>query len=386
MNVPEPEKHQKIMIVAGEASGDLHGANLVREMKRLDPSLSFCGIGGARLEAEGVRLLARSSEMAVVGITEVLSKLRFIVEVFFRLRKIIFKEKPRLIILIDYPDFNLRLAATAKRFGVKVFYYISPQVWAWRKGRVRQIRRIVDRMAVILPFEEAFYAQAGYDVTFVGHPLLDVVKCSATRPEIMARLKLRDKHPVIALLPGSREKEVKGLLPTMLEAAALLVRDFADAQFVLPLAETIDPLMVDRIRQNYTVPVTVVTNRIYDTIAIADAAMVTSGTATLETALLEVPMVIVYKISPFTAAIGRRIIHLEHIGLVNIIAGQTIVPELIQEDVTASRLAGEIRTILLDKSKFNAMRRELADLRAKLGKKGASQRTAELAVALLNES
>jgi len=237
-------------------------------------------------------------------------------------------EKPDLLVLIDYPDFNLRLAAAAKDAGVRVFYYISPQVWAWRKNRIHRIRQVVDRMAVILPFEKDVYAEMGVDVDFVGHPLLDAVKRTRSREEALAAFGLRDGRPIVAILPGSREKEVTTLLPEMAGAAEILARDFEGAQFVLPLADTVDPALVDGILRGRPVAVTVVPGQMYDAVGLADAAMVASGTATLETALLGTPMVIAYRISPLTAAVGRRVIRVEHIGLVNLIAGKRLAPEL----------------------------------------------------------
>ncbi len=372
------------MIVAGEASGDMHGAHLVREMKVLDSSLSFCGVGGSNLEAEGVRLVARSSEMGVVGFTEVFAKLRLIVGVFFRLRRMLRGEKPDLLILIDYPDFNLPLASAAKRAGVKVFYYISPQVWAWRKNRIHRIRQVVDRMAVILPFEKDVYAQMGVDVDFVGHPLLDAVVRTRSRVEALAAFGLRDAKPIVAILPGSREKEVTTLLPEMAGAAEILAREFEGAQFVLPLADTVDPALVDGILRGHPVPVTVVPGQMYDAVGLADAAMVASGTATLETALLGTPMVIAYRISPLTAAIGKRFIRVDHIGLVNLIAGKRLAPELVQEEATAPRLAAEIRAILANGENRDAIRTELAAIRHKLGEPGAARRAAAIALQLMH--
>ncbi|NPV05228.1 MAG: lipid-A-disaccharide synthase [Syntrophaceae bacterium] len=371
------------MVVAGEASGDMHGAHLVREMKALDPAIAFCGVGGKNLEAEGVRLIARSSEMAVVGLTEVFSKLRFIAGVYFRLRRMLREEAPQLLVLIDYPDFNLRLAAAAKDAGVPVFYYISPQVWAWRKNRIHHIRRVVDRMAVILPFEKDVYAQMGVEVDFVGHPLLDAVRRTRSREEALADFGLRDAWPIVALLPGSRQKEVTALLPEMAGAAEILARHFEGAQFVLPLADTVDAALVDGILRGRPVPVTVVPGQMYDVVGLADAAMVASGTATLETALLGTPLVIAYRTSPLTAAIGRRVIRVKHIGLVNLIAGRTLAPELIQEDATALRLAAEVKAILADPRRSDAIRRELAGIRQKLGEPGAARRAAAIALGLM---
>jgi len=380
------DRQRAVMIVAGEASGDLHGASLVHEMKALDPSLTFCGVGGKRLEAEGVRLAAHSSDMAVVGLTEVFSRLRHILGVFFRLRRMLREERPRLLILIDYPDFNLPLASAAKRAGVKVFYYISPQVWAWRKKRIHRIRRVVDRMAVILPFEKAVYAEMGFDVDFVGHPLLDSVKRTRTREEAIAAFGLRDTWPTVALLPGSREKEVTSLLPEMLGAAAILARDFEGAQFVLPLADTVDPGLVEAIIGKHPIPVTVLPGQMYDAVGISDAAMVASGTATLETALLETPMVIAYRASPLTAAIGKRVVRIDHFGLANIIAGKAVVPELFQDDATAEKLAAEVKAILCDRARYDAIRRDLAGVREKLGEPGASRRAAEIALEIMKTS
>jgi lipid-A-disaccharide synthase len=343
-------------------------------------------VGGQNLEAEGVRLIARSSEMAVVGLTEVFSKLRFIAGVFFRLRGMLRTEKPDLLVLIDYPDFNLRLAAAARDAGVPVFYYISPQVWAWRKSRIHRIRQVVDRMAVILPFEKDVYAQMGVDVDFVGHPLLDAVTRTRSREEALAAFGLRDARPIVAILPGSREKEVTTLLPEMAGAAEILARDFEGAQFVLPLADTVDPALVEGILRGRTVPVTVLQGQMYDAVGISDAAMVASGTATLETALLGTPMVIAYRISPLTAAVGRRVIRVTHIGLVNLIAGRTLAPELVQESATAPRLAAEVKAILADGRRSDAMRRELAEIRQKLGEPGAARRAASIALGLMGKS
>jgi len=385
MIVPKGEPRRAVFIVAGEASGDLHGANLVREMKKLDPALTFSGVGGKRMEAEGVHLVARSADMAVVGITEVLTKIRFILGIFSRIRKMLREEKPDLLVLIDYPDFNLRLASVAKGAGVPVFYYISPQVWAWRKGRVKQIRRVVDRMAVILPFEKAFYAERDFHADFVGHPLLDVVKRSRSREQALNEFGLLEKHPIVALLPGSREKEVKSLLPVMLGASVLLKEDHPDAQFILPLAETVDAHMVEQILQASPLPVKIISGQTYDAVGLADVSLVTSGTATLETALLEIPMVIVYRISALTAAIGKRLIRLEHIGLVNIIAGKTLVPELIQEEATAVRLAQEAMKILTDSDLRQAIHKGLTEMRYRLGEPGASHRAARIALQVMEE-
>jgi lipid-A-disaccharide synthase len=373
------------MIVAGEASGDLHGGNLVRAMRAIDPHLSFYGVGGNRMRAEGVELLADAADMAVVGLTEVIHKLGTILRVMHRLKASFAKERPDLVILIDYPDFNLPLARAARKRGIKVLYYISPQVWAWRKGRIETIRKSVDRMAVILPFEEKFYREAGMDVTFVGHPLLDEVRKKYPRAEALKRFGLKGDAITVAVLPGSRRSEVARLLPEMLGACRILTEKLSPMQFVLPLAGTLDPVFVRDILRQFPVTINVVRDEIYDAIAVSDAAIVASGTATLETALLETPMVVVYKVSASSYAIGRRFIRVDHISLVNIIAGRSVVPELIQDDANPERISAEVRELIVKRGKAGEMKAALAEIRGKLGTPGAAQRTARIACDMLEK-
>jgi len=371
------------MIVAGEASGDLHGGNLVQAMHQIDPDLSFYGVGGKRMQAAGVELVADAADMAVVGLTEVVSKLAAILRVMRCLKASLLEEKPDLVILIDYPDFNLQVARAARKRGIKVLYYISPQVWAWRKGRIETIRKTVDRMAVILPFEEKFYRDAGVDVTFVGHPLLDEVRKKYKRSEALNRFGLREEAITVGILPGSRRSEVSRLLPEMLMACRIMTEKISPLQFVLPFAGTLDPAFVQDILRQFPVKVNVIRDEIYDVIAISDAAMVASGTATLETALLETPMVVVYKVSAASYAIGRRLIRVDHISLPNIIAGRAIVPELIQDDANAERIAAEAMELIVRREKAQEMKAALAEIRGKLGTPGASQRTARIACDML---
>jgi lipid-A-disaccharide synthase len=373
------------MIVAGEASGDLHGGNLVRAMRQIDPELSFYGVGGKRMQAAGVELLADAADMAVVGLTEVAFKLGMILQVMRRLKASLLHEKPDLVILIDYPDFNLPVARAARKRGIKVLYYISPQVWAWRKGRIETIRKTVDRMVVILPFEEEFYRNAGVDVTFVGHPLLDEVRKKYSRAEALKRFGLRDEAVTIALLPGSRRSEVAALLPEMLRACRILMEKISPLQFILPIAGTLDPAFVRDILGQFPVRVSLIRDEIYDVIGISDAAMVASGTATLETALLETPMVVVYKVSGVSYAIGRRFIRVDYISLVNLIAGCAVVPELIQAEANPERIAAEVKNIVTRHGKAKEMKASLALIRGKLGTPGASQRTARIACDMLSD-
>jgi lipid-A-disaccharide synthase len=378
-----PPDSKKIMIVAGEQSGDLHGSNLVRAMHRIDPDLRFYGIGGRKMREAGVELIADAADMAVVGLTEVVGKLGMILGVMRRMKLALKKLKPALLILIDYPDFNLRLGKAAKKEEVKVFYYISPQIWAWRKGRIHKIREIVDKMAVILPFEEQVYRQVSMDVSFVGHPLLDVVKTKYARQEALRKFDLQDGITTVGLLPGSRKGEVSKLLPVMLKAAGILLQSRPPVQFVLPLADALDRGLVEEMIRQESVPVRVVPNEIYDVIGVSDIVVVASGTATLETALLGTPMVIIYKVSPLSYYVGTKVINVTHIGLANLIAGKTIVPELIQDDANPNRIAAEVIGILADESRMQSIKEELNQIREKLGSPGASEKAARLACDML---
>ncbi|MCX5853079.1 MAG: lipid-A-disaccharide synthase [Deltaproteobacteria bacterium] len=374
---------KRIMIVAGEASGDLHGGNLVKAMHRIDQTLQFYGVGGINLKEAGVDLVADSADMAVVGLTEVFSKLGAIRRVMGALKASIKAVRPDLLILIDYPDFNLSLARTAKKRGVKIFYYISPQVWAWRKGRIGTIKKIIDKMAVILPFEARIYHEAGVDATFVGHPLLDVVRTKYTRQEALNRFGLREGATTVGILPGSRQSEVVSLLPDMLKAAEIIMKKLPDVQFVLPLADTLDIKFMSHITEQYPVTVKIISSEIYDVIGCADVVMVASGTATLETALMETPMVIIYKVSALSYYVGKMFIHVDHIGLVNIIAGKTVVPELIQGEANPEKIAAEVVGLLTNRARMDHIRSELSKIKETLGSPGAAERAAHLAYDML---
>lgn len=378
-------EEKTIMIVAGEASGDLHGSRLVKAMKEEESGLRFFGIGGKRSREAGVSIIADVADMAVVGLTEVVLKLFDILKVMREMKKRLRQERPNLLILIDYPDFNIPLAKTAKELGIPVLYYISPQVWAWRFGRIKTIRRCVNKMLVILPFEEALYRSAGVDARYVGHPLLDAVNDIGPREEILKRLGLDPGKKTVAILPGSRRSEVVKLLPVMLGAAEIISGGPEPVQFLLPLASTLDAASVEQIIGRHRVPVKIVPENIYDAIASADVAMVASGTATLETALLNTPMVIIYKMSPLTYAIARMIIRVKNIGLVNIIAGKTIVPELIQGEATSERLAAEMNAILADPARMETIKNDLGNIREKLGKPGAAARAAAIALGMMSQ-
>lgn len=371
------------MIVAGEASGDLHGANLVRESRRLDPDLSFFGIGGPRMREAGVTTLVDASEMAVVGLIEVVAHFDVILRAYTTLKRVILTDPPDLLILIDYPDFNLRLAKLAKGAGVKVLYYISPQVWAWRAERVKKIARVVDRMAVVFPFEVPFYEKEGVPVTFVGHPLVDTVRPTMTRVEAQASFGLDPARKTVGLFPGSRKGEIRHLLPTILEAAALLRQRFPELQFILPLASSLAAADLAPYLESAGLDIKVVEGKGYDVIQVCDAIITVSGTVTLEIALLEVPMVIIYRVSPLTYQVGKRLIRVDHIGICNIVAGERVVRELIQDDAQPAWIAEEISAILSDDVYARDMRAKLAGVREKLGSGGGSANVARLVVEML---
>ncbi len=382
-----PLKSKKtVMIIAGESSGDIHGASLVRELKIIDPTLDVIGLGGARMKEAGVRMILDVADIAVVGVTEAFLKLPRIWMAMRRVRRMIREEGPDLLILIDFPDFNLLLASYAKKFGIRVLYYISPQVWAWRRGRIKKIQKSVDKMVVILPFEEAFYRSSQVDVTFVGHPLLDDVKTRLSPAEAKRYFQLQEGATTIALLPGSREKEVARHLPGLLKAGELINARLGSVQYVIPLADTIPEEMVLKQVSLSSLATAVVKDNIYDAIATADLAIVASGTATLETALLGKPMIIIYRVSWLSYLIGRLFIKVSHIGLVNIIAGRGIMPELIQGRANPETIALEALAILTDQARRQEMIDELSNLKDSLGRPGAAQRTARIACDMIRES
>jgi lipid-A-disaccharide synthase len=378
---PAAKEHlPSVMIIAGEASGDLHGSFLVREMLSINPTLRFYGIGGNKMREAGVTLMAHAADIAVVGITEVFSKIGAFFKIISQIKKSMDAMRPDLVILIDFPDFNLNIAArAAKKRNLKTFYYISPQVWAWRAGRVGQIKKLVDKMAVILPFEVDFYAARGFTVHYVGHPLRDIVRTDFTPSQAKLHFGLSEKKTTIGLLPGSRMSEITKLLPEMLAAARIISERIPDTQYILPLADTLEETFVAGIVADSGIKITIVPERAYDVLACCDLAIVASGTATLETGLMGVPLIVIYKVSLFSEFIGRMIIKPQHIGMVNIIAGKTVAPELIQQNANGPRIASEALAILLNDERKRDIIMELNDIRAKLGEPGAARRAAQMA-------
>lgn len=371
------------MIVAGEASGDIYGADLAREARKLDPNLHFIGIGGQRMREAGVETLVDSADMAVVGLVEVIKHFDVISAAFLKLKKILLETPPALLILIDYPGFNLRLAKVAKRAGVKVLYYISPQIWAWRQGRVRKIARLVDHMAVILPFEAPFYERAGVPVSFVGHPMVDLVQSSLDHGQAAESFGFDPSRPIVGLFPGSRMNEVERLLPVIVSSAVLLKEKFPGIQFAAPIASTLRQDILEPYFSRAGLDVTFTSGRIHDLIRACDAVISVSGTVTLEIALVGAPMVIIYKLSPLTYQLAKRLVKVDHIGLCNIVAGKTLVRELIQDDASPEKIAAEITAVLSDSTYSDKIRQGLSGVLPLLGGGGAAHKVADLALKLM---
>jgi len=372
------EGDRKILIVAGETSGDLHGAHLVKAATCLDPGLRFYGVGGKHLRNTGTDVIFDSSEVAVVGIVEVFSKLRSIYRAFQWLKKSLDRDRPTLAILIDFPDFNLRLAKEANKRGIPVFYYISPQVWAWRRGRVKKIAKLVPKLVVILPFEVSFYRKRGVDCEFVGHPLIDIVKPHLSKEEALEVFRLDKDKRTIGLLPGSRREEVQQLLPVLLKSALLLLQDFPNLQFIMPLAPAIDRLEVEKCIGRYSLDVRIADEHIYDVLNICDLVITASGTATLEAAIMNTPMIIVYKVSFLSYLVARLLVEVKDIGLVNLIAEKRIAPELVQGEASPVNIFNETSKLLKNPHLLSTIKAELEKVREKLGSPGASQRAAQI--------
>lgn len=372
--------NKSVMIVAGEASGDIYGAHLVMAIKELDPCIEFFGLGGPEMERAGVRIMYQLSSMAVVGMTEIVPKIRYIFRVSRELKQSLHVSPPDLLILIDYPGFNLHLAKKAHSLGIPVFYYIPPQVWAWRERRVRKIAKRVDRVAVILPFEKEFYRRHGLKVRYVGHPLLDLSLPKRDEEEIKKSLDINhNKTPILGLLPGSRDEEIVRILPAMIGAAEIISHDYPHLYCILPLASTVKEEVVAPYTRNAKIDITIKRLDTKEILKIVDLALIASGTATLEAVIMETPMVITYKMSFLSYMLGRFLIKVSHIGLVNLIAGKAIVPELIQGKATAHRLAEEAVAILKNETLKRDMKKSLKLVHEQLGRGGAAKKAAHIA-------
>ena len=363
---------RRLLLSCAEASGDLYAGALTRELRQLEPDLEIAGLGGSHFEAAGGRLIADYHGIAVTGLTEAIAKIPKSIATLRQLVGAARAERPDALVVIDSPDFNLRLAPAVRRLGIPVIYYISPQIWAWRRGRLASIRAFAERVLVIFPFEEAIYRDAGIPVEFVGHPLIDLAKASTPRDVFLRGLGFVPDAKTIALLPGSRPNEVARILPRLVES---VIRLGPFVQFVVARAPNLeDRLFTEAYRLKY---VQIVTGQADNVLNAADVVLTASGTATVQAALHDKPMVIVYRVSPLTYQLGRRLVTVDAIGMVNLIAGERIVPELVQHAFTPDAVARETRSMLDDSGRVARIRQGLARVRAKLGGPGASRRAAD---------
>ncbi len=370
------EKSYKILIIAGEASGDLHGSELVESLKFLHPNCRFFGVGGKKMRQAGVQTFFDIERMGTVGVIEILGELPHFINIYRTLAKEIATGGYDAAILVDYPTLNLRLAKLCKRAGCPVFYFISPQIWAWRKGRIKEIRQTVSRMFVVLPFEEVLYKEAGVDAEFLGHPFADVVRPSMEKDEALNEFGVDPGKKVIGLLPGSRKNEVQSLLTVMLAAAKEIQKELADCQFLLPVADSIDPDLIRQQLKGSPLNVRLVNGKAYDVMNCSDFLIIASGSATLEAGILGCPMVIVYKLNPLTYWLSQILVNVKMFGLVNIVAEELVVPELLQGQVTAENIAKEALVVLKDPEKQQAIRSRLLKIKTSLGEPGVLGRVA----------
>ena len=378
------DKHPHFLIIAGEASGDLHGSNLVSALKVLLPHARFSGMGGARMREAGVETLFGIERMGTVGVVEVLGEFDHYYKVYRALMKEIASRRYDAVILIDYPTLNLRLAKQGRRFSCPVFYFISPQIWAWRKGRIKDIRESVDKMFVILPFEEKLYLDAGVDAEFLGHPFIDMVHPSRSREESRKKYSLGSEAKTIGLLPGSRMNEINSLLDVMIEAGEKIQQELGSCQFLLPVADSIDPDLIRQRLGTNSLGIQLVEGEPYDVMNSCDMLIIASGSATLEAGIIGCPMVIIYKLNPLTYLLAQLLVDAPLVGLVNIVAEEEVVPELIQNKVTAENISNEALKVLQVPEKEQAVRERLLKIRDSLGEPGVMQVVAKRIADFMN--
>ncbi len=372
--------NQKILIVAGEASGDLLGAHLAKAILALEPNTILIGMGGPQMQSAGVDIIIDADKLAVVGVWEILKHLGDIRSAMHTLKQLFKTDPPDLVIFIDYPGFNLRMAKQAKRAGIKVLYYVSPQIWAWRYGRIKKIKKYVDRMAVLFAFEEKLYQKEDMPVSFVGHPLVDIAIPTLTPNEVAIQLQLDTQKPIIALFPGSRHSEITRLMPVIVSAVELIRAQLPAAQFVLPLASS---LSREDLR-DYLIPeIQVVENNTYNLLPLCTAAICASGTATLEIALQQIPLLIIYKVAPLSFWLGKNLIKTPFIGLCNIVAEEKVALELIQHDANATIIAEQILRLVTEPDHREKTSDKLAQVKLKLGGGGGSEKVARVALNML---
>ena len=364
------------MMSAGEASGDIHGASLAREIKKISPDVELFGLGGDEMNAAGVRLVRNYKDYNIMGVLEVIKNLRRIFELLDYLTEIIERERPDLLVLIDYPDFNWRLAKRAKKLGVKILSYIPPSAWAWRKGRAADCAKIADEFIAIFPFELPVYEQAGAKISFLGNPLVDTVKPSLTKEAARKFFKVSEDEHIILLLPGSRKQEINLLLPEMLKSAEILSAK-KPAKFFLPVADGVDKSELTKKISTANIEIILTDSKRYDLMQIADAAMATSGTVVMEAALLGLPCVVLYKMARLNYFIGKLLVNIKFFSLPNILMNEKIQPELLQEEVTPERIVEEIAKLYRGEKERDKVLLGLKNACLKLGEAGSASRVAK---------
>ena len=369
---------KKILIVAGEASGDLHASNLIKELKKINPNPEIFGIGGDRMRQAGVELIFHIDRLSFMGFAEVIKNLKLVRKVFKTMKDVLDNRRPDLVILVDYPGFNLKFAQRVKEKGIRVAYYISPQIWAWGGKRLDKIKKLVDKMIVIFPFEKDIYKNAGVDVEFVGHPLLEVVRPHLTEEEFKRRFDIKEKEILIGLLPGSRWQEVSKILPIMLDSVLILKSSIRNLKVALGLAPTIEKEKIQALLNQTKVEVTIIEGLTYDLMKYSHLLLVTSGTATLESAILGTPLIVLYKTSFLTYSLARSLVKIPHIALVNVVAGKKIVPEFVQYHAKPQLIALEANEILENRERYEIVKEELNKVKEKLGEPQASKKAAEI--------
>ncbi|MDC9728607.1 MAG: lipid-A-disaccharide synthase [Methyloprofundus sp.] len=377
------EISKRVMLVAGESSGDHHAANLFLELKKRDPKVQGIGMGGKKMAQAGIEIHYDSSNIGVIGVVEVIKRYGEIKHALNEMKQLLLDQRPDLLICVDYKEFNFKLAGFAKKNGIKVLFYVSPQIWAWRPGRVVKYGKVIDMMAVIFPFEVPFYEKENVPVRYVGHPSVDKVRAQRSVAEDLALYDLQADAPIIGILPGSRTDEINRMLPIMLKAAEVIQQAKPNVQFVLPQADSVSDELLQNSFQHSNIKVQAINNQFYDVVQCCDAVMTVSGTATLEIALLEVPMLVAYKLSFITYLLARVLVDVEFIGLPNIIAGKSVVQEFIQKEASAHNLANEILHILDDEAYAGSLKEGLQLVKEKIGKGGGSENMAELALEML---
>ncbi len=373
----------RLMIVAGEASGDLHGAKLILELKKILPDVTCYGLGGSHMRRAGVNTIVDASELSVIGLIEVLRHYPRLRKILNRMRNELQRNRPDVLVLIDSPDFNLRLAKEAKRRGIKVMYYISPQIWAWRSSRMRVIKKYVTMMATVFPFEEQLYRDAGVPVEYVGHPLLEDARITTDKNIFFKDHKLNTDKKLVGIFPGSRTSEIEHNFPTLTQAATALSQQRPDVQFIVPVAPTLSSDLMVKFTRNIPVDITTTTANIYDVIHACDAIAAVSGTVTLQVTLMQTPMLIIYKVSPITYQILSQLVDFTYAGIANVIAGKEICREFIQHEATPENIAGELERLLSDHPYTARMKSEMSMIRNTLGEKNGSAEAARLAAQLI---